>query len=86
MESVTATLFHRLQGAGPVKISGDVSNLKPGLHGFHIHEFGDTGSIHLQSSLSNFDLGRISSKLAIFSSQFYQAGLLLGEEVLLPTF
>ena len=30
------------QGSGPVKISGDVSNLKPGLHGFHIHEFGDT--------------------------------------------
>ena len=31
-----------LQGSGPVKISGDVSNLKPGLHGFHVHEFGDT--------------------------------------------
>merc|ERR1712037_656723 len=36
------TLTFTQEGSGPVKISGDVSNLKPGLHGFHIHEFGET--------------------------------------------
>ena len=34
--------FSYQQGSGPVKITGDVGNLKPGQHGFHIHEFGDT--------------------------------------------
>ncbi|KAG5668342.1 hypothetical protein PVAND_016285 [Polypedilum vanderplanki] len=29
------------QAKGPVHITGEIKGLKPGLHGFHIHEYGD---------------------------------------------
>ncbi len=32
--------FHRA-GRGQVKVTGEVSGLAPGKHGFHVHEFGD---------------------------------------------
>ncbi|XP_011503107.1 PREDICTED: superoxide dismutase [Cu-Zn] [Ceratosolen solmsi marchali] len=36
------TLFFEQSGeSDPVKVTGEVSGLKQGLHGFHIHEFGD---------------------------------------------
>jgi len=28
--------------AGPTTVTGNLSGLKPGLHGFHIHALGDT--------------------------------------------
>uniref|UniRef100_A0A7R9JG05 Superoxide dismutase [Cu-Zn] n=2 Tax=Timema TaxID=61471 RepID=A0A7R9JG05_TIMCA len=30
-----------LQGDKPVKVTGEVTGLSKGLHGFHVHEFGD---------------------------------------------
>lgn len=35
-------LFHLPRCAGPTTVTGSVSGLKPGLHGFHVHALGDT--------------------------------------------
>ncbi|XP_060829416.1 superoxide dismutase [Cu-Zn] [Bombus pascuorum] len=33
--------FEQSDNSSPVKVTGQVTGLKQGLHGFHIHEFGD---------------------------------------------
>ncbi|KAH0950805.1 hypothetical protein HN011_007485 [Eciton burchellii] len=40
--SVKGTVFfEQAKGSDSVKVTGEISGLKQGLHGFHIHEFGD---------------------------------------------
>ncbi|KAI0518706.1 superoxide dismutase [Cu-Zn] 4A [Dendrobium catenatum] len=41
-EEVKGTIFFAQEGDGPTKVTGVISGLKPGLHGFHVHGFGDT--------------------------------------------
>ena len=41
-EDVKGTIFFEQEGDGPTKVTGVISGLKPGLHGFHVHAFGDT--------------------------------------------
>ncbi|CAG9772496.1 unnamed protein product [Ceutorhynchus assimilis] len=40
-ETVNGTVFFSQEGDGPVQVNGELKGLKQGLHGFHIHEFGD---------------------------------------------
>jgi len=39
---VAGTISFAQEGSGSTTVSGTISGLKPGMHGFHIHEFGDT--------------------------------------------
>lgn len=41
-EIVKGTIHFVQEGDGPTTVTGSVSGLKPGLHGFHIHALGDT--------------------------------------------
>ncbi|KAF4359271.1 hypothetical protein F8388_009932 [Cannabis sativa] len=41
-EGVKGTILFVQEGDGPTTVTGNVSGLKPGLHGFHVHALGDT--------------------------------------------
>ncbi|KAJ6848588.1 superoxide dismutase [Cu-Zn] 2-like [Iris pallida] len=41
-EGVKGHIFFAQEGNGPTTVSGSISGLKPGLHGFHVHALGDT--------------------------------------------
>ncbi|XP_072988181.1 superoxide dismutase [Cu-Zn]-like [Typha latifolia] len=41
-EGVKGTIYFSQEGVGPTTVTGSISGLKPGLHGFHIHALGDT--------------------------------------------
>uniref|UniRef100_A0A0D2VEV0 Superoxide dismutase [Cu-Zn] n=1 Tax=Gossypium raimondii TaxID=29730 RepID=A0A0D2VEV0_GOSRA len=41
-EGVSGTVFFSQEGDGPTTVTGNLSGLKAGLHGFHVHALGDT--------------------------------------------
>lgn len=41
-EGVSGTIFFTQDGDALTTVNGNVSGLKPGLHGFHVHALGDT--------------------------------------------
>ncbi|GMJ03774.1 superoxide dismutase 1, copper/zinc superoxide dismutase 1 [Hibiscus trionum] len=41
-EGVSGTVYFAQEGDGPTTVTGNISGLKPGLHGFHVHALGDT--------------------------------------------
>ncbi|CAI0432317.1 unnamed protein product [Linum tenue] len=41
-DGVKGTVYFTQEGDGPTTVTGDISGLKPGLHGFHVHAMGDT--------------------------------------------
>jgi Cu/Zn superoxide dismutase len=45
--------FQQSVNGGPTTITGKFSGLKPGKHGFHIHQFG--GTIDRKTPITNFN-------------------------------
>ncbi|KAL8167709.1 hypothetical protein V2J09_009208 [Rumex salicifolius] len=41
-EGVCGTIHFNQDGEGPTTVTGTITGLKPGLHGFHVHALGDT--------------------------------------------
>ncbi|XP_047339045.1 superoxide dismutase [Cu-Zn] 1 [Impatiens glandulifera] len=41
-DGVSGTVNFVQEGDGPTTVTGNLSGLKPGLHGFHVHALGDT--------------------------------------------
>ncbi|KAG2695354.1 hypothetical protein I3843_07G010200 [Carya illinoinensis] len=41
-EGVKGTIHFTQEADGSTKVTGNVSGLRPGLHGFHVHALGDT--------------------------------------------
>lgn len=39
---VSGTIYFTQEGDGPTTVTGNVSGLAPGSHGFHVHALGDT--------------------------------------------
>ncbi|CAN1167926.1 Superoxide dismutase [Cu-Zn] 2 [Linum perenne] len=41
-DGVSGAIFFTQEGDAPTTVNGNISGLKPGLHGFHVHALGDT--------------------------------------------
>lgn len=41
-QGVSGTVFFSQNGNGSTTVTGNISGLKAGLHGFHVHALGDT--------------------------------------------
>ncbi|KAI7750024.1 hypothetical protein M8C21_007897, partial [Ambrosia artemisiifolia] len=56
-EGVSGTIFFTQEAEGaPTTITGDISGLKPGLHGFHVHAFGDTTNGCMSTGTAKFTI------------------------------
>jgi superoxide dismutase, Cu-Zn family len=45
--------FEQAEATSPVRVFGQITGLNAGLHGFHVHEFGDTTNGILTTTTKN---------------------------------
>ncbi|VAH42587.1 unnamed protein product [Triticum turgidum subsp. durum] len=57
-EGVKGTIFFTQEGDGPTTVTGSVTGLKEGLHGFHVHALGDTTNGCMSTGTPNSIVGR----------------------------
>ncbi|KAL0457324.1 UNVERIFIED_CONTAM: Superoxide dismutase [Cu-Zn] [Sesamum latifolium] len=55
-EGVSGKIFFTQEGDGPTTVVGEVSGLKPGLHGFHVHALGDTTNGCMSTGSAHFEI------------------------------
>ncbi|RVW53320.1 Superoxide dismutase [Vitis vinifera] len=53
-EGVCGTIYFAEEGDGSTTVTGSLSGLKPGLHGFHVHALGTQQMVACQLVLSNY--------------------------------
>ena len=56
-------LFEQLQPLGDVTVTVNMGGLRPGVHGFHVHQFGDVRSTNDLSTISAQPCGWMSARV-----------------------
>ncbi|CAM8888437.1 unnamed protein product [Rhodiola kirilowii] len=55
-DGVNGTVQFTQEGDGPTSVTGTISGLKPGLHGFHVHALGDTTNGCMSTGTASFTI------------------------------
>ncbi|KAI8534048.1 hypothetical protein RHMOL_Rhmol10G0058500 [Rhododendron molle] len=64
-EGVNGTVYFTQKGDGLTTVTGSLSGLKPGAHGFHVHALGDTTNGCMSTNFSILDYSYLRDRILI---------------------